>query len=100
MHSEASKQHRRAKKKQICEQRHVYVAEYKLGRGCADCGYTKCAAALEFDHRPGEQKLWNIGNWASRSFHGISVEALHREIAKCDVVCAAPPRIYHGNFLM
>lgn len=60
----------------------------KRERGCMDCGYNKHACALDFDHRPGEIKLFNVaalmsGVWAR-------VEA---EIAKCDVVCANCHRV-------
>lgn len=60
------------------------VHAYKLEHGCADCGYSVHPAALEFDHRPGEDKLFNIGEKI-----GIyKRETLWAEIAKCDVVCA------------
>jgi hypothetical protein len=38
---------------------------------------------MDFDHRQGEEKLANINKFAY-----TSLEALQREIAKCDVVCA------------
>jgi hypothetical protein len=37
------------------------LAEYKLARGCADCGYRAHFAALEFDHPVGT-KLFGISN--------------------------------------
>ena len=55
----------------------------KVGKGCMDCGYNKHPAALHFDHRPGEIKLFNIGCQINGSW-----ERLKTEILKCDVVCA------------
>lgn len=60
------------------------VTEYKLKRGCCECGYKKCAAALEFDHVRGE-KLADISNMVQRR---MGWEKLFAEIQKCEVVCA------------
>jgi hypothetical protein len=60
------------------------IHSYQLEKGCADCGYTLHAAALEFDHLPGTKKLFNIGE----KMGSYSRTILWEEIAKCDVVCA------------
>jgi hypothetical protein len=60
------------------------IHQYQLDRGCADCGYREHPAALEFDHRPGEEKLFNIGEQMGNR----SMDVLWAEIAKCDVVCS------------
>lgn len=60
------------------------VQEFKLLRGCDDCGYRKHPEALQFDHRPGEEKCFNIGE----QIGNFSLERIMAEIAKCDVVCA------------
>lgn len=53
---------------------------------CADCGQSFPTHCMDFDHRPGVDKVANIGasvaRWAS------DPAALIAEIAKCDVVCA------------
>lgn len=61
------------------------VRQIKLERGCADCGYDRCAEALHFDHLPGEEKLAHVAVLLqlNRPWHVIE-----REMAKCDVVCA------------
>ena len=64
------------------------INAYKLERGCMDCGYAVAAVALDFDHRPGEEKLANVANLVT-----ASAERLYAEIAKCDVVCANCHRI-------
>jgi len=48
---------------------------------CTSCAHP---AALEFDHTPGTEKKFNIGE----EIGNRSREALWEEIAKCDVVCA------------
>ena len=55
----------------------------KLAAGCMDCGYNKHFAALQFDHRPGEIKLFDL---AKSKWHTIT--KVKQEMAKCDVVCA------------
>lgn len=60
------------------------VHDYKMSHGCADCGYAEHPAALEFDHRPGEEKLFNV----MEKVGCYSMETIWAEIAKCDVVCA------------
>jgi len=55
---------------------------YKQEKGCCVCGYNANPWGLEFDHRPGEQKLFTVGCVGSRSD-----AAIWKEIAKCDVVC-------------
>jgi len=62
------------------------LAMLKLEKGCADCGYDKDPAALDFDH-VGE-KSFSIGD--NRL---ISWERLLPEIDKCEVVCANCHRI-------
>ena len=47
-----------------------------------DCGYDEWPEALDFDHREGEVKEFDISH-ASRSR-----DAILNEMAKCDVVCA------------
>jgi hypothetical protein len=60
------------------------IAEYKLARGCVDCGYNKHPNALEFDHLPGAVKSFNIGEKVG----SYSLSRIMEEIAKCEVVCA------------
>jgi len=66
------------------ERKLAKVHAYQLEKGCADCGFNKHPAALEFDHLPGTKKLFNIGE----EIGNRSVESIWLEIAKCEVVCA------------
>lgn len=58
---------------------------YKLERGCLECGYNKCATALEFDHLPGFIKIRSIGEMMARNTAWKTIE---KEITKCELVCA------------
>lgn len=62
-----------------------FIREYKLSRGCADCGYNKHHAALDFDHIKGE-KVFNVCN-------AKSIKQASEEMKKCEVVCANCHRI-------
>lgn len=54
----------------------------KILLGCKDCGYSKFAEALQFDHRPDEVKVHNVAGWP------YDVASMLVEMDKCDVVCA------------
>lgn len=58
------------------------LAAYKADRGCVDCG-TK-TGRLDFDHRPGEEKVFSIAHAKNRSWEAIMAEA-----EKCDIRCAS-----------
>ena len=61
-----------------------WIDQQKVERGCMDCGYNLHPWVLEFDHRPGEQKVMAVSRMRNKSNH----DAIVAEIAKCDVVCA------------
>jgi hypothetical protein len=69
-----------------------WVDEYKLSRGCADCGYNAHPAALDFDHLPGTVKVRDIKRGTQ-----LGWVALQAEVEKCDVVCANCHRIRTVN---
>lgn len=66
------------------ERKTAEIQAFKMESGCADCGYNLHPAALEFDHRPGTIKLFNVGE----KMGVYSRKKLWEEIEKCDVVCA------------
>ncbi len=68
------------------------VRQYKLDKGCADCGYNAHSSALDFDHRPGVKKLFDVSGAVARD-----PVALQLEMQKCDVVCANCHRIRTFN---
>lgn len=68
------------------EQR-AHIAAIKAERGCTDCGNSN-PVVLDFDHRPGVQKLWNVS-----AMRGMRWSLIEVEIAKCDVRCGNCHRI-------
>ena len=60
----------------------ILIAE--MGGGCAICGYSDCARALEFHHLEPSRKRFGIG------FRGVtrSLEIARAEAAKCVLLCA------------
>jgi transposase len=60
------------------------IWEYKENIGCIDCKEKYPHYILEFDHRPGFEKIGSPTEMAA--YFGI--EAAMEEIKKCDVVCA------------
>jgi hypothetical protein len=79
----------RTMKNERCARVRSDLQAYKMERGCTDCGYNAHPSALDFDHRPGTEKCFNIMS------KGISMssEKLWDEVAKCEVVCANCHRI-------
>jgi hypothetical protein len=71
------------------QQARAWLNAIKLAAGCADCGYNKHPAALDFDHI-GTDKTANVGVMVRSRVSRAIVEA---EIAKCEVVCANCHRI-------
>ncbi len=61
----------------------------KLARGCADCGWSKWARGLDWDHVRGP-KVSTIAIMIGRR---DSWQAIEEEMAKCEVVCANCHRI-------
>lgn len=54
---------------------------------CMDCGGSYPPCVMDWDHRDGEVKLFNIASLKA------SVEDMLIEIAKCDLVCANCHRV-------
>jgi hypothetical protein len=64
--------------------RTAWLRSLKEGKPCTDCGRVFPHQVLQWDHRPGFEKLGDI----SADFWGRSREEVLTEIAKCDLVCA------------
>jgi hypothetical protein len=64
------------------DRRRRFVAAVRDTCGCVDCGTRN--GVLAFDHRPGEEKRFNIAQGLTYSF-----PALVAEVLKCDVRCAS-----------
>ena len=56
----------------------------------ADCGGSFEVCCMDFDHRDGTEKAYNVGSMFA---HHYSRELIETELAKCDLVCANCHRI-------
>ena len=58
--SQINRRHYLKKQAPILKQRYQdfakFIADYKLERGCIDCGHRESSVALEFDHRDPSMK--------------------------------------------
>lgn len=62
-----------------------FVREQKRNRPCADCFMIFPYYVMQFDHRPGEVKCFDVScSWKV----GAGIKRVSAEIAKCDLVCA------------
>lgn len=80
--------------KKMHAKRREWLNQIKTQRGCTVCGYNQHPAALDFDHRDGEVKLFTVAHRLTRTWDSIL-----EEIDKCNVVCACCHRIrtFEGN---
>ena len=81
-----------AKQREGQRERTDKINAIKLKSGCVDCGYKEHPEALEFDHLPEYEKMFNIGE-----VKRLSWERIEAEIAKCEVVCANCHRVRTFN---
>lgn len=65
------------------DEKRAALRAYLVEKGCADCGYNKHHAALEFDHLPKFEKTRNVMTMCYNSW-----EKIWAEVAKCEVVCS------------
>ncbi len=64
------------------QKRREFVREIK-NQPCADCGIIYPYYVMDFDHRENETKEFGLNAITQKA-----INALKREIAKCDVVCS------------
>jgi hypothetical protein len=57
---------------------------------CSDCGNAYPTCCMDFDHRAGTVKAYNVGSMFA---HHYSRELIEAEVAKCDLVCANCHRV-------
>lgn len=61
------------------------LRELKEASPCMDCGRSYSFYVMQYDHRPGVDKVSDVGKMAKGSY---TWERILAEIAKCDLVCA------------
>lgn len=67
------------------------IRTLKESTPCADCGNSYPYYVMDFDHLPGFKKEYNIGDLFNNRF--FSKTRVHKEIAKCEIVCSNCHRI-------
>jgi len=72
-----------AQRREIRQRLQEYVRGVK-DVPCADCELRHPSYAMDFDHRPGTRKRFNISQAVRRC---LPIEVIRAEIAKTDVVC-------------
>jgi hypothetical protein len=60
----------------------VWLRSLKVGRPCIDCGHVFPPQVMQWDHKPGFEKLGDLAD-----FWVHSRQEILDEIAKCDLVC-------------
>jgi len=63
--------------------RRAWLRSLKEGRACVDCGQVFPPEVMQWDHKPGSEKLLEL----SAAYGEWSREDVLAEIAKCDLVC-------------
>lgn len=71
----------------------AWMLELK-SRPCADCGGVFPVCCMDFDHRDGTEKAYNLGSMFA---HHYSRELIQTELDKCDLVCANCHRVRTRN---
>ena len=74
------------------KRRKQFIDDYKLSKGCAICGYNKCASALDFHHEG--DKDFDVAKGLGQN---TNIEKLKKEIEKCIVLCANCHRELHDK---
>lgn len=67
----------------------AWMQELK-SKPCADCGLSFPACCMDFDHRVGTIKEYNIGTMFA---HHYGLPLIRAEVEKCDLVCSNCHRI-------
>lgn len=90
---DAYKDRAKQRNKEITDRVRQYIQEQK-DKPCQDCGVKYPYYVMDFDHRPGSGKSFNIAQMARIK---PTLEKVQQEIAKCDIVCSNCHRIRTHN---
>lgn len=84
---ETNKEKRRAEVKARKVKIREWFHDYKRSLSCSICGLSgkDYPGALDFDHRPGEEKDMIVSKLVG---DGYAKSRIQKEIEKCDVLCA------------
>lgn len=92
-HYESNKKYYVQKARESKKEMRNLIIDTKTDQPCADCKVTYPYYVLDFDHLPGSDKAFTIGESVKR----VGKRQMIDEIAKCDIVCANCHRIRTFN---
>jgi len=70
-----------------------WIKERYEGTPCLDCSGVFPWVAMDFDHRPEEQKTFTIASRGSCTISPSNIAKVEKEIAKCDIICSNCHRV-------
>ena len=73
-------------KKNLYNKVSQYLNDYKLSKGCQECGYKESPYALEFHHRDRKLKTKNVSSFRKSSW--TQLDQIVEEVKKCDILCS------------
>jgi hypothetical protein len=91
-HYYANKEHYYARNNAHREEIRIYIRNLKSVTPCEDCDMKYPYYVMDFDHLPGEQKLFDLSRAGRATW-----KQLLAEIKKCDLVCSNCHRIRTHN---
>jgi hypothetical protein len=86
-----NKERRLKRQRELRDIQRQIIAQEKVRRGCAHCGYRESPVALDAHHHNGD-KEFEIGKAVVAR---KSIEEIMIELAKCEILCANCHRIEH-----
>lgn len=81
-----NQEYKRLYKKHLYDKVSNYLNNYKLSKGCKECGYNESPYALEFHHRDRKYKSKNVSNFRKSSW--TQLDNIVKEVKKCDILCS------------
>ncbi len=70
-----------------------WLRQTYTGRPCMDCDGVFEWCSMDFDHRPEENKEFQIGRMSGYTTTPESIAKVENEITKCDIVCSNCHRV-------
>jgi len=75
-----------------CERYYKIISEYFNGLSCSQCGYSRCAHALELHHINPAEKEYGVSKMKN-----YSEAKIVKELSKCVLLCANCHREVHAG---
>ena len=92
-HKAQAAEYRAANRERLRDEKRRWMANWKAGRSCEECGQAH-PAALVFHHRDPASKEFDISKGVTKGYSSSRIAA---EIEKCQVLCRSCHAILHWN---